>query len=138
MFLTFHELTCPPNTTFIKIENDKSISRKHAKLEIKAEGNSLLFCLTDESKYSSKIKFGNGEWQKILSEDSTISRVMEFSPDFKCKVHFGVYEPGKFEIYGQPLKIFNPCGLAEEILRNRVILLQKSRIRLYYRESNRN
>lgn len=43
---------------------------------------------------------------------------MEFSPDFKAKVHFGVYDPGKFEIYGQPLKIFNPCELSDDIFRN--------------------
>ena len=39
--------------TIIKIENDKSISRKHAKIEIKtAKNNRLEFILKDESKYS--------------------------------------------------------------------------------------
>ena len=126
----FAKIACPPNTTVIKIENDKSISRKHAKLEIKLDGEALLFCLTDESKYSSKIKFGSSEWQKILSDDSSISRKMEFSPDFKAKVHFGVYDPGKFEIYGQPLKIVNPCELSDDIFRN-VTKIKKFRIQFH-------
>ena len=55
---------------------------------------------------------------------------MEFTPDFKAKVHFGVYDPGKFEIYGQPLKIVNPCELSDDIFRN-VTEIKKFRIQFH-------
>lgn len=102
--------------TIIKIENDKSISRKHAKIEIKtAKNNRLEFILKDESKYSSKINIGGAGWQKVISGDSSSSS-HNFGPNdlIKIEIHFGVFN-SKFTLSGTGLSVANPCNLSRNL-----------------------
>ena len=95
------------NVAVIKIPNDKSISRKHANFTLTVEGATVKFTLNDESKYSSKIKVGNGPWQKVVEKFEHDQ--IHFGDGDICQIQFGIFE-AKFKIYGRPMKIKNPLG----------------------------
>ena len=122
----------------IKIENDKSISRKHAQISIHCLSSSEMeFILVDESKYSryfipirncldyytnyenknpSKFKFADEGWQKTVSDDKSIRKTFKVVDDFICQILFGVFD-SKFTLSGNVLQIANPCTYSPSIFK---------------------
>lgn len=97
-------MTVPEDTAIVRIENDKSISRKHAKMMITSSG---LFKLEDESKYSSKLKRAqNADWEKVVGQ---VELELDFA-NVHIELQFGLFQ-AHFTIKGTPMTIDNGLNL---------------------------